>query len=902
MRQIWESLKEWKIAKAIASLYRVRLLRFLIPAAVIGLIYWETKKELRQVDFGRALHLFRSMPIGEWAWLLGLSLVAVASMSAYDFLIRSLYRLPVGAADTFRYGWIANTTNNLVGFAGLTGASLRMILYRNKQVPKETLIRAVAFLSPISITGLSVMAWIGLLGIIPIGDAYAAHAWPLVAAWAVALYLPAFAFFQRTPLFAKWFRQDEGRFTWRMIGLGVAASFLEWAFAGLAFWFISRAILPSPIPMAHALSIYAISAIAGIISLVPGGIGGFDMTALMGFQRFGYGTNHAAAVLIAFRMFYYLIPWFIGLIIAAFEFSNSRNAEGSKAADEDEEVEKTFTGWQKIWNWPGRAGFIGELGAWSLGKLVLMSGLVLLISAATPGLWRRLHVAEEILSIPLMKLSLELSVIIGLMLVVLSRGISLRIKRAYRWTLILLVAGALFTFVKAFDFEEAIFLLIVAVLLWLSRDRFYRVGVPFSREQIAKWGLGTFLIFWIYDLIASRTHPGFIRHLPPNANLRWFFTPQEQRVTIMLGLAVAWLLFSMLWMLRPVRMDRYGASREQRRKLQVFLEDHRGNLLTHMLFAGDKSFYWAADDQVLIPFAKVRNKLAVLGDPIGKPELVSGAIQDFQRYADQYALKVVFYQVSPEYLPVYHENGYRFFKLGEEAIVPLDTFTLSGKRNTNLRTVKNRFDREGFRFQVLTPPFDSAIIDNLRKISNAWLRGRHEKGYSLGWFQESYLQLAPIAILKNGDGAIIAFASLAPGYDDGATLSIDLMRHLPDTPNGTMDMLFLSLLEWARDQGCSRFNLGMAPLSSVGQRQGAMKEEKLARLVFQYGGHWYGFEGLRKYKQKFSPEWEPRYLAYPRGVYLPALLLEFVRLISRRPPNEPTSKPTAEMKSPLPTS
>ncbi|WP_337913909.1 bifunctional lysylphosphatidylglycerol flippase/synthetase MprF [Cohnella zeiphila] len=873
-------MRKWKIVRAAASLYRIRLLRLLIPAAAIGLIFWEAQKELRHIDFGRALHLFRRLPFEDWIVLLGVSLAAVASMSAYDFLIRRLYRLPLRLADTFRYGWIANTTNNIAGFAGLTGAGLRMLLYRNRQIPPEKLVRAVAYLSPLTMTGLSVLAWIGLLGIIPLRAGFPAHSWQFAAAWAVALYLPVFAVFQRTSWFAKWFRRDGERLSWRMIGYGIAASFAEWACAGIAFWWIARTVLPAPVSMGNALSIYTVSAVAGLISLVPGGIGGFDITALLGFQRFGFDPNLAAAVLITFRLFYYFVPWFIGLIMAAVEFSGNRYQREEKEETEDENA---FNAWQRWWNWPGRIGVIGELGAWSLGKLVFLSGIVLLLSAATPGLWRRLHVAEEILSIPLMRLSLQLSVIVGILLVVLSRGISLRIKRAYQWTLLLMVAGAIFTFVKAFDFEEAIFLLIVAFLLWLSRERFYRVGVPVSREQIAKWGLATFLLVWIYDLIAANTHAGIIRHLPPNANIRWFFTPQEQRITIILGLGIAWLILSMLWMLRPVRLEDHGASLEQRRKLQAFLKDHRGNLLTHMLLAGDKSFYWAADDQVLISYAKIRNKLVVLGDPIGEPEFVSIAVQEFQRYADQYALKVVFYQVAPEYLPIYHENGCRFFKLGEEAIVPLSAFTLSGKRNTNLRTVKNRFEREEFRFEVLSPPFDSALIETLGRISAAWLKKRHEKGFSLGWFDKPYLQLAPIATLTDGAGNIIAFATLAPGYDEGTTISVDLMRHLPDTPNGTMDMLFLSLLEWAKQNGYDRFNLGMAPLSSVGQRQGAMREEKLARIVFQYGGYWYGFEGLRKYKQKFSPDWEPRYLAYPRGVYLPTLLLELVRLISRRP-------------------
>ncbi|MNI42074.1 Phosphatidylglycerol lysyltransferase [compost metagenome] len=128
-----------------------------------------------------------------------------------------------------------------------------------------------------------------------------------------------------------------------------------------------------------------------------------------------------------------------------------------------------------------------------------------------------------------------------------------------------------------------------------------------------------------------------------------------------------------------------------------------------------------------------------------------------------------------------------------------------------------------------------------------------------------------------------AFASVAPGYDGGSTVSIDLMRHRKNTPNGTMDYLFVHLLEWAKSQGCEWFNLGNAPLSSVGQNFGALREEKVARLVFVRGGHWYGFAGLRRYKEKFSPQWEPRYLAYPVSLILPILTLDLVRLVSRHP-------------------
>ena len=53
-------------------------------------------------------------------------------------------------------------------------------------------------------------------------------------------------------------------------------------------------------------------------------------------------------------------------------------------------------------------------------------------------------------------------------------------------------------------------------------------------------------------------------------------------------------------------------------------------------------------------------------------------------------------------------------------------------------------------------------------------------------------------------------------------------------------------------------------------------------LVYRHGNHFYSFEGLRQYKQKFGPVWEPKYLASPGGITLPRILVDLTRLISRR--------------------
>lgn len=924
MNRMKAVLERLQILRLFAFLYRMKIVRLLIPVAVIAFVYFQSEGELRRLNFSRILFDIRSMPTSDIAQILAVALVSVSVMSAYDFLICRHFRLNVTKWDAFRYGWISNTFNNFLGFAGFTGAGVRALLYRNSGITLAQITPAIVFLSPTMVTGLSVLAWIGIVGLMPIGFMLSEHRWLIYAVWGMALYLPIFLLMQRSKLFAKWFHKegDGTRLPWSIISSSVAASLLEWFFAGFTFWLICSKFLHG-VSLAEGLAIYSVSAIAGIVSFAPGGLGAFDITALLGLQMIGVRPEAALAAIVLFRVFYFLIPWLIALAMTAFELLPGRRkairqetaagepsigahpeTAGKIIPGDAEGEHKTIAAyWQRFWNWPGQFGFLSDMGIWALGKLVLACGLVLLLSAATPGLLDRVHFMARFLSTPLMKLSQQISVVIGFMLIILSGGISLRLRRAHRLTSLLLVAGAIFTFIKAFDYEEAIFLLVVAVLLWISRARFYRSGATLSRKRIGLWFGFTLVLAGLYYLIGTSSRPRFLHHLPSGFRPEWIMHSNEYAAMAVNGIVAAWILFSLLVLLRPKRREVASdlqSESENTDRLDEFLKHEKGNLLTHMLYLGDKQFYWAQDGKVLIPYARSRDKLAVLGDPLGPKNKLADAIEEFQSFADRYALSVVFYQASPEYLSIYHEKGYRFFKLGEEALINLETFTFSGKKMTAFRTAKNRFERDGYTFSVESAPYDPALIEELRKISDVWLGSRKEKGFSLGWFDEAYLQRSPLALLRDPEGRTVAFATLAPAYDDGQTISVDLMRHLPDTPNGTMDLLFARLIEWSKEQGYQTFNLGMAPLSSVGSSRSSLREEKLANLVFRYGGHFYGFEGLRRYKEKFFPEWQPRYLAYPASVSLPVLLVDLVILVSRRPKSRDLGIGSVEIGESLP--
>ncbi|MBT2291289.1 UPF0104 family protein [Paenibacillus albidus] len=312
------TLKRFRMVKLMLSIYRMRAFKVLFPLCIIALVYLQGQHELKRVHLGRTLYELKLVPAPLIMQMMGMGLLAVAVMSAYDYLIRAQFRIKIGLWRTFHYAWIANTFNNLIGFAGVAGVGLRTLLYRKSGVPLSVLTPAIVFLSPLMVSGLSLLAWGNLIGLLPAGMLFKEHYWLGFAVWGMALYLPLFVLVQRSSLFAKWMNKDRQRTPWVTVAASLGASLLEWAFAGVTFWTIGNCLLGG-VPFLPIFGIFIVAAIAGMLSMAPGGIGAFDLIALLGLTQMGYEPDQAVAVLVIYRMFYYIVPWLIGLVLAALE-------------------------------------------------------------------------------------------------------------------------------------------------------------------------------------------------------------------------------------------------------------------------------------------------------------------------------------------------------------------------------------------------------------------------------------------------------------------------------------------------------------------------------------------------------------------------------------------------------
>jgi len=840
----------------------MKYIKIIVLILMLVLIVFEGQKEIKSIDFAKTIMLIRSFKISTILIFFTFGVFCNLLMTFYDFIIVKHLNIDIKKLTIFNVSFLANTINNISGLGGLTGASIRAVFFKKSTNNSEDVLKYTMLLLPATGVGLSVLSVLTIIKfkyILPIIQNYK---WLSIILYAFLAYL--ILYFVVDQIYYSFKKMPYNGLTREKFLVKtklLLVSFLEWFSAYLFFVFIVRQFNAN-MNVLITLGIFTMASVAGIASMLPGGAGSFDLIVLLGFQYYGLTTEHTLAILILYRTFYYFIPLVISVIFTLLQQMQN---------------DKSSLNLSNIKNYKGFINKTSNFTNFLLKILVFISGVVLLISALIPGIANRIKLASELLSFPILQWSHALSICIGILLIVISIEIGMKVKRAYKLTLYLLSLGAIFTFLKGFDYEEALFVCFVLILLYLSKNSFYRKSLPFNWFGSVINLLLAFIGILIYVrlkhlILLDFLHKNNFSLILKNGTLQLYYSGILAYISL--------IAFIIIWQFTKPKIEkdkRYEDTDEI--KLKTFLEKYNGNYLTHLIYLNDKNIFWAVSNQVAIIYQKSHNIMVVLGDPIGNSEYFSDGISEFQEFIDEYGYKVAFYQVSNSILPIYHDHGYDFFKLGETALVSLEKFELTGSGSRDFRNVLSRFQRDGYVFELFQT-FPNDLFESLKIISDEWLKGRKEMGFSLGRFDKTYLNHSPIAIIKNIEtNEIIAFASIIPSYDKNQSVSMDLMRFKKEIPNNTMTYLILNLLISYKKNGYKFFNLGMAPLSNVGKKRKAHSSEKLANLLTRYGGHFYSFEGLRNYKNKFEPNWEARYLAYEDISTLPSSLIEATILI-----------------------
>lgn len=836
----------------------LRLAQWLAPVVFFGLALWALRETLRDYRPGDIAAALRGLPSPSVALALAIATCGYLVLAGYDLLGFRFIGRALRLRELALASFVSNALGNNLGNILVTGAAVRYWIYTSLGISAAEVTKVVLFCS--------LGYWLGFLALgallfvwVPVALPAALH---LPAATTrpigvvllalLGLYLVLVGIRRRPIKLGAW------RFTLpspALTGGQLIVALLDLGLTGTALYVLLPAV--PDWTYAQFMTIFLLALVAGTASQVPGGLGVFESVLLLLSPQ--TATVGVAAALLAFRGIYFILPLF-----AAAALIGARQ------------------GWQHV---PRLRGLLERQGRWIsavmpqvLAAAIFVSGALLLFSGALPAEAGRLAWLHRVVAMPLIEMSHFVASMAGAGLLLVAYGLQRRLDGAYLVALALLAGGSVLSLAKGWDYETALVLGTTFALLLPFHGHFYRkaslLGEPFNRSWVAAIAIVLAGSAWLAGF--AQTHPDY------SAQSWWQFALHAEasrslRATVgAIGFAV---LLAAGQLLRPMRPSPQPAAAADLERARPIVERSAWTY-ANLVFRGDKAVLFSKAGNAFLMYGRMRRSWVAMGDPIGPEDEARELLWEFRDLCDRFDGWCVFFEVRPERLGLYVDLGLGLTQLGEEARIDLGRFSLEGAAHRDLRHARAKLTRSGLRFEILPRESVSAALPAAARVSDAWLAGKatREKGFSTASFDAGYLTYFPLAVVRR-DGEMIAFANLWLGAGK-QELSVDLMRHLPDAPNGTMDFLFTELLLWGQREGYRWFNFGMAPLSGLDAPARPPLWRRFGTFLFRHGEHFYNFRGLRRYKEKFDPVWTPLYLASPGGIALPAILVDVAALIA----------------------
>ncbi len=560
---------------------------------------------------------------------------------------------------------------------------------------------------------------------------------------------------------------------------------------------------------------------------------------------------------------------------------------------------------------PGRQALLRSVLALSVAAM----GLVDLVSALVSHPPERLVALRHLVPTDVLDTSRTFTLLAGALLLVTAWGLRRGKRRAFVMAMFLCALSVPVNLLKSFDFEEATVATALLFALGVSADAF----------RVKSRGLAAGAVWWptlisiaalvVYAAVGSWVleqaygHPlsvgrafaeawqrltgigepvAIVPHRIPLAErriLEWFLRSLPLlSATVVLAIALA--------ALRPATHRR--RHRAEVGQVDQLLHEHGLSSVCSFALADDADYFFSRNGRAVVAYRFESDTLLAIGDPIGPEEDLRPLLVDFDRFCRERDWAYGFFQARPELLDLYRGLGWRALHIGEDPVLETGRFTLEGSAVGDARRAAARAEREGLEVRHFLPGSqavsghgaDEALgIPNLREqlhqVSSEWLSTRPaaEKGFCVGRFDAAGLRHAWLAVAWNTSAQRVeGFVTWEPVWARRGW-ALDLVRRRGASAAGTMDLLVVRSVEAARARGDAMVSLSLSALADVERDDEAGPEEFARARAFlrRHLARFYDFEGLFRWKSKFDPRFEDRYLIYPGPLALPRVALALVR-------------------------
>ena len=484
------------------------------------------------------------------------------------------------------------------------------------------------------------------------------------------------------------------------------------------------------------------------------------------------------------------------------------------------------------------------------------------------------------------------SAVLGVLLVLVARGLRRRQRRAWALAVPLLTVGAALHVVKGLDVEEALLCLTGLVILLASRDHF--CADPDPDEDLHPVGLlaGLVLTSTVAGLLLLQAGHGSVlgdpsfpdKLLTVLRGLVGLSGPvmlaggvlPDLVAGVLLSLGAVTFLLPLLIALRTPR-GRPAPDSDARDRVQALLPARAdGDSLGWFALREDKQLVFSSTGKAAVAYRVESGVALASADPLGDPEAWPGAITCFLAMADSHGWTPAVLGCSERGGTAWTRAGLLALEVGDEAVVDTDTFSLEGRAMRGVRQAVNRTERAGCTVQVRRVGDVSAPeLAELQALAARWRDGPVERGFSmaLGRIGGPGDERCVLATAHR-EGKVVALLHFVPWGSDG--LSLDLMRRARGTDNGLNELLIARAVQASTGLGVRRISLNFAVFRGAlaqGARLGAGPVLRSWRGVLLLASRHWQIDSLYRFNDKFGPTWHPRYLCYRRPAELPRVTL-----------------------------
>ncbi len=281
-------------------------------------------------------------------------------------------------------------------------------------------------------------------------------------------------------------------------------------------------------------------------------------------------------------------------------------------------------------------------------------------------------------------------------------------------------------------------------------------------------------------------------------------------------------------------------------------------------------YFFGPDDCGVIFYTIAGRRALSLGDPVCKSEDLNRLIAAYVDYCNKKEYRCIFNSVNHKIADALRASGFLVSKYGEEGILDLAEYSLSGGKKGALRRNVAKLDKWGCTCEEYDPEQQRSpeLENEIYELRQSWLDDKKlSLTYSVGDLQFDHPCGRKYFITRDKNGALQSVVSFLP-YRHMKGWCVDVMYRNPNGLTGAMEHTIISATWKLKDAGAEEISLNIAPLAGIDPTSpDANRMEKLMHAAFDTMDYGYDFKGLYRFKDKFDPSvWKPRYLAYDHRI------------------------------------